>query len=117
MCGLFNVQALLKAQTPKSEPADRIEEAKRVLDRVLGSRELFDAPLLVLANKQDAMGAWSATDVQENLGLGVLDSRPTNVMPASAVKGEGITESMRWLLPEIIRSSRASRLRQRVHRY
>ena len=94
----------------------RIEEAKTVLDRVLGSRELFDAPLLVLANKQDILGAWAAGEVQEHLGIGALDSRPTRVMPVSAMKGEGITDSMRWLLEEILKSSRSSRLRQRANR-
>lgn len=87
-----------------------------MLDRVLGSRELFDAPLLVLANKQDVHEAWSAGEIQTHLGVGGLDSRPTVVMPVSAVKGEGITESIRWLLAEISKSSRASRLKQRASR-
>lgn len=86
-----------------------------MLDRVLGSRELFDAPLLVLANKQDVLGAWGHDEVQEHLGIGALDSRPTSVKPISAVKGDGITESIRWLLSEILKSSRASRLRQRAN--
>ena len=83
---------------------------------MLGSRELFDAPLLVLANKQDAPGAWSASEIQEHLGVGALDSRPTRVMPISAMKGEGITDSIRWLLSEILKSGRSSRLRQRANR-
>lgn len=94
----------------------RIDEAKSVLDRVLGSRDLFDAPLLVLANKQDALGAWSAAEVQEHLGVGALDSRPTQVMPISAMNGEGITDSIRWLLSEILKGSRSSRLKQRANR-
>lgn len=93
-----------------------IEEAKSALDRVLGSSDLFDAPLLVLANKQDVTGAWSPDEVQDHLGVGVLDSRPTKVMPLSAVSGEGITESIRWLLAEILKCSRTSRLKQRSAR-
>jgi len=56
-----------------------MDEAKAVLDRVLGSRDLFDAPLLVMANKQDQVGAWGAGGVEESLGVGALDSRPTRV--------------------------------------
>lgn len=87
-----------------------------MLDRVLGSRDLFDAPLLVLANKVDVLDSWSSAEIQEHLGIGELDSRPTRVMPASAIKGDGISESIRWLLMEVQKSSRATRLRQRATR-
>ena len=87
-----------------------------MLDRVLGSRDLFDAPLLVLANKKDVLDSWSTAEIQEHLGIGELDSRPTRVMPISAIKGEGISDSIRWLLTETLKSSRATRLRQRASR-
>ena len=89
---------------------------KSALERVLGSRELFDAPVLVMANKQDELGAMTAGDVQESLGLGKMDARPTRVQPISALRGEGITEGVQWLITEIHRSSRAARMRLRAAR-
>ena len=86
------------------------------MERALGSMDLFGAPLLVAANKQDMVGALTAGEVQENLGLGKVDSRPIRVQPISAMKGEGITEGIRWLLTEIHRSDRCSRMRQRASR-
>ena len=41
----------------------RLEEAKAALDKALGSRELFGAPLLIAANKQDVEHALPATEV------------------------------------------------------
>ena len=47
----------------------RFEEARSALSRALGSRELFGAPLLVLANKQDAPDAQPPEALQRDLGL------------------------------------------------
>jgi hypothetical protein len=46
---------------------------------VLGSRDLHDAPLLLLANKQDLPQALNAGEVANALGIGRLDTRPVKV--------------------------------------
>ena len=50
----------------------RFEEARSALTRALASRELFGAPLLVLANKQDAQDAQPPEEMQQGLGLDEL---------------------------------------------
>lgn len=97
-----------------STAESRLEEAKDAMDRALGSRELFGAPLLVMASKQDIEGALAAAEVTSSLGLGKLDTRACRVQPVSMVTGNGIREAMRWLVEEIRESDRALMLRKRA---
>lgn len=89
---------------------NRLYESKMALDKVLGSRALFGAPLLVLANKQDVSSALSADEVADHLGIGRLDSRPCKVLPVSAFSGQGIREGVQWLVEVSKRTPRFSRL-------
>lgn len=86
---------------------ERFDEAKAALDKVLGSRELVGAPLLVIANKQDVQGAGGLQEVADALGLGkTQDSRPVKVQPASAFSGSGLHDGLKWLVDAIKRSPR-----------
>lgn len=105
---------LLAKRITTSRASHRLEEAKRTLERLLGSMDLYGAPLLVAANKQDLPEAAAALDIQEHFGLGKLDSRPTRVQPMSALKGDGVADGIQWLLTQIQRSDRATRLRQKA---
>ena len=93
---------------------DGLEEAKDALDKALGTRELFGAPLLVLANKQDKEGALPASEITQSLGLGKLDTRACRVQPVSMLNGNGIREAIRWLVEEIGESDRVLMLRKRA---
>jgi len=93
--------------------AGRLDEAKLAMERVLGSQALHDAPLLVLANKQDAAGAAAAAAVADHLGVGKVDSRPVRVQGTSAVSGEGLVDGVSWLVNTARRGPRAARLRYR----
>ncbi len=56
-----------------------------------GDRDLYGAPLLVLANKQDVEGAASPAELAEAFGLGRLDGgRPCSVQAVTARTGEGV---------------------------
>uniref|UniRef100_A0A061RW84 ADP-ribosylation factor related protein 1 n=1 Tax=Tetraselmis sp. GSL018 TaxID=582737 RepID=A0A061RW84_9CHLO len=92
---------------------ERFEESKLALERVLGSRDIHGAPLLVLANKQDASGCRGPDEVQEFFGVGRVDTRPVRVSGISAHTGEGIRESIFWLVDAICRSPRTLRLRHK----
>ena len=59
--------------------------------------ELKSAILVVLANKQDIEGAMSVTEVHQALGLEALKNRTFQIFKASAVRGDGLDESMEWL--------------------
>lgn len=96
-----------------SQPA-RFDESKLALDRVLGSRELYGAPLLVLANKQDVQEAARPEEVANHLGVGKIDARPVRVQAACAYTGEGLREGVQWLVETLKahpRRARKTRLR------
>lgn len=86
--------------------SERFEEAKSALDKVLGGRELVEAPLLVLANKQDVEGAADLQEMTEVLGLGKLNSRPCIVQAVSAYTGQGLVDGLKWLIEAVKRSPR-----------
>ena len=94
---------------------DRIAEAKMIMDRALGNRDLHGAPLLVLANKQDAPGAVGAVELRERLGLGKFDSsRTSDVQTCSAMNGDGLKAAVDWVIERSKRSQRAAFLRRKV---
>jgi ADP-ribosylation factor related protein 1 len=91
----------------------RFLESKQALDRVLGARELFGAPVILMANKQDLPEATSPHDIGEDLGFGKVDSRSTKIVPVCAYTGQGLKESVEWLVETVKRSPRATRLRMK----
>lgn len=92
---------------------DRFEEAKDALDKPLGSRDTFGAPLLVMASKCDDQGAQSSAEVASSLGLSAVTSRPHKVLQVSSRTGWGIADGMSWLVSAVQQSNRALLLRQR----
>lgn len=92
----------------------RLDEAKAALERALGSRELYGAPLLVLANKADGGGAAGAQEVAAALGLGMYDTRPHRVVAASATTGEGLKAGLQWLVERVAKSQRSELLRRKL---
>lgn len=63
---------------------------------ILQEDELKKAILVVLANKQDIQGALTVPEVHQALGLDALKNRTFQIFKTSAVKGEGLEESMEW---------------------
>ena len=85
------------------------------MERALGSSELYGAPLLVAANKQDCENAESAASIADRLGDTALRAtRPCRVHGVSAYTGQGIADGLRWLVEEVKRSPRAQLLRSRT---
>lgn len=52
---------------------------------------------MVLANKQDMEGAMTVAEVHSALGLDALKTRTFQIFKTSAIKGEGLDQSMDWL--------------------
>ena len=96
---------------------ERFDEAKDALDRPLGSRETFGAPLLVMAAKSDDHSAQSTEEVASSLGLSAVTSRPHKVLQVSSQSGKGIADGMSWLVSAVQHSNRAMLLRQRRMRH
>jgi len=80
-----------------SNDRDRIADAREELHRVLTDPELQNAPLLVLANKQDLPHALTASELTDRLGLSGLRDRQWYIRASCAVSGEGLYEALDWL--------------------
>ncbi|XP_062441022.1 ADP-ribosylation factor-like protein 13A [Rhea pennata] len=82
----------------------RVEEARKVLARVLSHPNVSGKPLLLLANKQDAADALLPCELIERLSLEQLanaNESPCRVEPcAAAARGpsRGALPGLRWLL-------------------
>ncbi|KAI8476574.1 MAG: small arf-related GTPase ARFRP1 [Monoraphidium minutum] len=91
---------------------ERWDEAAAAFERVAASRELGGAPVLVLANKQDAGGAAGMAEVAERFGLtGAAAGAPRRgapciVQPSSAHTGQGLNDGMKWLIEAVKKSPR-----------
>lgn len=94
----------------------RFEEAKTALDKPLGSRDTYGAPLLVMANKCDEHTAENAEEVASSLGLSAVTSRPHKVLQVSSHSGQGIADGMSWLVSAVQQSNRALLMKQRGSR-
>ncbi|SCU84710.1 LADA_0D03334g1_1 [Lachancea dasiensis] len=81
-----------------STDKDRMATASKELHMMLQEEELQDAALLVFANKQDQAGALSASEVSKQLNLVELKDRSWSIVASSAIKGDGISEGLDWLI-------------------
>lgn len=54
--------------------------------------------MLVLANKQDLPDAANEEEISEYLGLSMIKTRMWSIYKTSAVTGQGIDDSMTWLV-------------------
>lgn len=97
-----------------SSDLPRLEEAKQVLDRVMSSKDTAGAPLLVLANKQDAPRAVAGIEIKEHIGLNRYEHHVCDVQPCSAMTGDGLKQSIDWLIDRIKRSRRSEFLRRKT---
>lgn len=58
-------------------------------------------PLLIMANKQDLLNALSPGEITTELGLNEIRDRVWQILPCSAKTGEGLQESMEWIVEQI----------------
>ncbi|ANZ75803.1 ADP-ribosylation factor-like protein 1 [Komagataella phaffii CBS 7435] len=84
-----------------STDKERLETARDELHTMLKEEELSDSALLVFANKQDQAGALGASEVSKALNLVALKDRSWSIVASSAIKGEGLTEGLDWLIDVI----------------
>lgn len=84
-----------------SNDPERFREVKDEINRLLDEDELWEVPMLVLANKQDLPDAVSVPLIAEKLDLHSIRKRPWYIVPISAIKGEGIYEGLDWLASQM----------------
>ena len=83
-----------------SNDIQRIDEARKELDKLLDSDELRDAVLLVYANKQDLPNAMKPQELASKLQLTSL-RRPWFVQGTCAKTGDGLYEGLDWVGQQI----------------
>lgn len=85
----------------------RLEVCRTELGKLLQQEKLAGASLLVLANKQDVLGALCPSEIASVLGLGgdarvdVFDNRHSSIRGCSAVSGDGLVEGIDWMVDDI----------------
>ncbi|MCK5183380.1 MAG: hypothetical protein KAQ95_03660, partial [Candidatus Heimdallarchaeota archaeon] len=87
-----------------SADRDRIEEAKIELWKVLLDPQYPDAPLLIVANKQDKVGAMPVEDIVRACNLDdplKMGRRSWHIQPTVATTGQGVEEAIKWIVIEL----------------
>lgn len=82
----------------------RLEEAKTELWNVLLDPQFPDAPLLVVANKQDVEGAMDVNEIISVCNLDNLEkmgNRSWHIQPTVATTGQGVEEAILWIVMEL----------------
>ncbi|XP_034665802.1 ADP-ribosylation factor-like protein 3 [Drosophila subobscura] len=80
-----------------SKDAARLSEALCVLCDVLLDERLQQIPLLIVANKRDALGALCSRSVVDLLGLSRLEGREWSIVECSVRTGSGIEDIIEWI--------------------
>lgn len=79
-----------------STDRERIDIARSELHAMMATPELSNAPVLVLANKQD-LGEMNVAEITEKLQLYSLRGREWFIQGTNALSGEGIFPGFDWL--------------------
>lgn len=93
---------------------ERLCVSRDIMEGILSNRDLKNAPVMIVANKQDKEGSSSAMKVAEALGVDRYHHQQCTTVPACSYNGEGIGDIIHWLVNAIKRSPRTSMLRRKA---
>jgi len=97
----LNTQAVIFVLDASSR--DRIAESKMELAKLLSEKELKDATLLILANKQDVSGCASIEEIADSFSLYKLCcGRSWHMQACDAKSGAGLQEGLDWLCRQLV---------------
>ncbi|TRY74662.1 hypothetical protein TCAL_00715 [Tigriopus californicus] len=83
----------------------RLSEARDELVKLLTEKELQDACLLILINKQDLSGCMSLEEISDELSLFKLCcGRSWHMQTCDASRGTGLTDGLDWLSRQLVAS-------------
>ena len=91
-----------------STDRERISIVKEELMSVVANRDVSQAKILVLANKQDKRGAMTASEVSKALNLHKIKEIDWHIQACCALTGEGLAEGMEWIAQKLHTSTSAS---------
>lgn len=89
-----------------SSDRESLEEARSDLIRLLSDNDVNDAPVLILASKQDLPDAMATSEITAYLKLDSFKNRTWHVQATSATTGDGLHEALDWLSDKIKNKSR-----------
>ncbi|KAJ3023519.1 hypothetical protein HKX48_002682 [Thoreauomyces humboldtii] len=86
-----------------STDTDRIGVVHEELWRTLSHKDMqvTKPPILFFANKIDLPGCMTGEECSAALRLDTIRDRNWNIIPASAINGDGLTKGLEWLAAEI----------------
>ncbi|RZF37871.1 hypothetical protein LSTR_LSTR007724 [Laodelphax striatellus] len=88
-----------------SSDKERLPEALSELSKLMSEKELKDAALLILANKQDIAGAESIESITQQLALYKLCcGHSWNIQASDALSGDGLHDGLEWLSRQLLAS-------------
>ena len=67
---------------------------------MISENSLKDVPFLIYANKQDLIGL-DVDDIIEKMELNEINDRKWSIYACSALKGDGISEGMKWIIENL----------------
>ncbi|XP_008159952.3 ADP-ribosylation factor 5-like [Eptesicus fuscus] len=80
---------------------ERVQGSADELQKMLQEEELWDAVLLVFANKQDMPNAMPVSELTDKLGLQHLRSHTWYIQATCAIQGTGLYDGLDWLSHEL----------------
>mmetsp|Transcript_12998 Transcript_12998/g.16847 ORF Transcript_12998/g.16847 Transcript_12998/m.16847 type:complete len:193 (+) Transcript_12998:194-772(+) len=83
-----------------SADADRMEEARATFESVRSHEDLGAIPVVIIANKQDLVGAMSSEEISRMFTSADQTHSKFRVQPASCLTCEGLEDGVRWVVEE-----------------
>jgi len=93
---------------------ERLCVSRDILEGILSNRDLKNAPVMIVANKQDKEEAYSPMKVAETLGVDRYYHQQCTTVPACSYTGDGIGGVIHWLVNAVRRSPRTASLRRKA---
>jgi len=82
---------------------DRLQESRSELVRLLSEKELKDAAILILANKQDVSGCATIEEITDSFSLYKLCcGRSWHIQACDAKSGMGLQDGLDWLCRQLV---------------
>jgi len=97
----LNTQAVIFVMDASNR--ERVQESRTELVRLLSEKELKDAALLILANKQDVTGCATIEEITDNFSLYKLCcGRSWHIQACDAKSGMGLQDGLDWLCRQLV---------------
>jgi small GTP-binding protein len=87
-----------------SADVNRHSDALEELAKIHQAPDVSSVPYLILANKQDLPGAYTAEQIDRMIKVIFKQHQVYKVFPIIATENEGIIEGLLWLYDELIKS-------------